>query len=60
VVICLEQGADCLHIVQLMPLHAKPPSSFASFKSRQVLTFLEQVYPGCPGQEAVKRACTVQ
>ena len=23
VVICLEQGADCLHMVQLMPLHPK-------------------------------------
>ena len=23
-VICLEQGADCLHMVQLMPLHPKP------------------------------------
>ena len=22
--ICLERGADCLHIVQLMPLHSKP------------------------------------
>ena len=33
-VICLEQGADCLHMVQLMPLHPKTPSSVASFKSR--------------------------
>jgi len=24
VVICLKQGADCLHMVQLMPLHPKP------------------------------------
>ena len=31
--ICLERGADCLHMVQLMPLHPKPPSSLASFKS---------------------------
>jgi len=23
VVICLERGADCLHMVQLMPLHLK-------------------------------------
>ena len=21
---CLERGADCLHMVQLMPLHPKP------------------------------------
>jgi len=26
-VICLQRGADCLHIVQLMPLHPKTPSS---------------------------------
>ena len=38
VVICLERGADCLHMVQLMPLHPKTPSPLASFKSRLVLT----------------------
>jgi len=32
VVICLQQGADCLHIPKL-------PSSLASFKSRMVLPF---------------------
>jgi len=55
VVICLEQGADCLHMVQLMALHPKNPSSFASFKSRLVLPLLVPAYPGCPGKEAVKR-----
>jgi len=29
--------ADCLHIVELMPLHPKTQSSLASFKSRLVL-----------------------
>ena len=38
-VICLERGADCLHMVQLMPLHPKRESSLASFKSRPVLPF---------------------
>ena len=38
-VVCLEQGADCLHMVQLMPLHPKTPSSLASLKSRLVLRF---------------------
>jgi len=38
-VIWLEQGANCLHMVQLMPLHPKTPSSLASFKSRPVLPF---------------------
>jgi len=39
VVICLERGADCLHIIQLMPLHPKTLSSLASLKSRLVLPF---------------------
>jgi len=43
VVICLERGADCLHMVQLMPLHPKSPSSLASFKSRLVLPFWYQL-----------------
>ena len=41
VVVCLERGADCLHVVQLMPLpwcHPKT-ASFASFKSRPVLPY---------------------
>jgi len=37
VVICLDQGVRCLHMVQLMLLHPKTPSSVASFKSRLVL-----------------------
>jgi len=39
VVICLEQGADCLYMVQLMPLHPKTPPSLASFKYRLFLSF---------------------
>ena len=35
----LERGADCLDMVQLMPLHPRSPSSLASFKSRLVLPF---------------------
>ena len=34
-----ERGADCLHMVQLMPLHPKTPSSLASFKSRLFIPF---------------------
>ena len=57
VVICLQHGADCLHMVQLMPLHPKIPSSLASFKSIQTgFTFLVQAHPGCPRKEAVKQA----
>ena len=39
VVICLEWGADCMHMVQLMLLYPKTPSSLASFWSRLVLPF---------------------
>jgi len=35
----LERGADCLHMVQLMPLLPITSSSLASFKSRLVLSF---------------------
>jgi len=42
VAICLERGADCLHMVQLMLLHPKIPS-LASFKSRLVLLFWFQL-----------------
>ena len=38
--ICLEQGADCLYMVQLMPLYSQTPSSLALFKSRLVFAFL--------------------
>jgi len=37
VVICLERGADCLHMAHLMPLHPLTLSSLASFKSRLVI-----------------------
>ena len=55
--ICPERGADCLHMIQLMPLYPKTPSPLASFKSRLVLPFwywLTQV----AGREAVKRVHT--
>ena len=45
VVICLQQGADCLHMVQLMPLHPKTPS-LASFIFRLVLPFWYRLTQG--------------
>jgi len=39
VVICLERGADCFCMVQLLPLPSQNPSSLASFKSKLVLRF---------------------
>jgi len=46
-VICLKRGADCLHVVQLMPLHPQTPANIASFQSRLALPFwyrLTQVF----------------
>jgi len=45
VVISLEQGADCLRMVQLIPLHPQTPSSLASVKSRLVLPFWYWLVP---------------
>jgi len=45
VVICLERAADCLHMVQLMPLHPRTPSFLALFKSRLVLPSWYQLTP---------------
>jgi len=42
VVISLKRGVDCLHMVQLIPLHLKTPLSLASLKSILVLPFWYQ------------------
>jgi len=39
VVVCLERGADCLHMVPLMPLPSRTLLFLASFKSRSILLF---------------------
>ena len=48
-VICLD--ADCLHIVQLMPL-SLTVSCFSKIQTG--FTILVPAYPGCPGKEAIK------
>jgi len=53
-VICLEHGANDLHMMQLMPL--PPHCLIVSLKSRMGFAFLIPAYPGCPGKEAVKQA----
>jgi len=52
VVICLEQGTDCLHMVQLMPLH---PYHLLPYLNPDWFYLLVPAYPGCPGKEDVKR-----
>jgi len=55
VVICLSRGADCLHMVQVMPLHSKTlnPSISCLIYIQTGFTFLVPAYRG-PGKEAVK------
>jgi len=51
-VICLEEGANDLHMVQLMPLPL--PSSLALLKYRMV-NFLVPAYPGYLRKKAIKQ-----
>jgi len=53
VVICLERGADCLHIVQLMPLPSQNTIISCLIYIQTGFTFLVPAYQGCPGKEAV-------
>ena len=50
-VICLERGANDLHMVQLKPL---PPHRLCFIKIQNGFTFLVLSYPGCPGKKAAK------
>jgi len=52
-VICLEQDADNLHMVQMMPLPLY--HLFLLLKIHIGLTYLVPAYTGCPGKEAIKR-----
>ena len=49
-VICLERGADCLHVVQLMALH-----NLLLHLNPDWFTYLVPAYLGYPGKETVKR-----
>jgi len=49
-VICLQQGANDLHIIQLMPL---PPVISCFIKIQIGLTFLVLPYSGCPGKKSL-------
>jgi len=55
VVVCLERGADCLHMVQLMPLPSPNPIISCLIEVQTGLTFPVSADPGGPGKEAVKR-----
>jgi len=49
--ICLERGANDLHMVQLMPV---PPIISCFIKIQIGLIFLVLIYQDCCGKEAVK------
>jgi len=51
-IISMEQGANDLHVVQLMPL---PPHHLCFIKIQTGVTFLVPAYVGCPRKEAIKR-----
>ena len=51
VVFCLERGADCLHMVQLMPL---PSRHLLSHLNPDWFYLSGTAHLGCPGTEAVK------
>ena len=55
-VICLERGANDLHMVQLMPL---PPHHLLLQQNPEwfILLALAPAYPSYPGKKAVKRLC---
>ena len=53
-VICLKQGANDLHMVQLMPL---PFRHLLLQQNPELFILLVPAYPGCPGKKAVKRLC---
>jgi len=55
VVICLERGANDLHMVQLMPL---PPHHLSLQENREWFTFLVPAYKGCPGKRPLN-GCSV-
>ena len=50
VVICLERGANDLHMVQLMPL---PPRHLLLQQNPEWFILLVQAYLGCPGQRSL-------
>ena len=53
-IICLEWGANDLHMVQLMPL--SPIISFFN-KIQNGFTFLVPAYPGCPKKRLLNGCC---
>jgi len=53
VVVCLVRGADCLHVIQLMPLPSQNPIISCLIRIQTGFTFLVLAYPGCHGKEAV-------
>ena len=56
-VVCLERGANDLHMVQLKPL---PPHHLLLQQNPEWFILLVPAYPGCPGKKAIKRLCVCE
>jgi len=56
VVISLERGADCLHMVWLMPLPS--PNPMPHLKSRLLIPFWYRFTQVVLEKEAIKRGCS--
>jgi len=50
----MERCADCLHMVQLIPLPSPNPIISCLIYIQTGFTFLVLAYPICPGKEAIK------
>jgi len=55
--ICQKQGADCLHMVQLMPLLSQKPV-ILSHLNPDWFPFLVPAYQGCPGKKRPLNGCS--
>ena len=55
-VICLERGANDLHIIQPMPL---PPHQLAPVKSRMVYLSGAGLYPDCPEKRSLNGCSSI-
>ena len=53
-VVCLERGANDLHMVQLTPL---PLHHLLLQQNPEWFILLVPAYPGCPGKKTVKMLC---
>ena len=52
-VVCLERGANDLHMVRMVRLMPLPPCDLLLQQNPEWFILLVLAYPGCPGKKAV-------